>query len=63
VRTIDPADARPQAVDELLFHRGVDVIDREAWRRIDAAETAAGAASGRPRVKLVTLRTLIDAGR
>ena len=63
VRTIDPEDARLQAIDELLFHRGVEVIDREAWRRIDAAETAAGVASGRPRVKLVTLRALIDAGR
>lgn len=63
IRAIDPADARPEAVDELLLHRGVEVIDREAWRRIDAAEMAAGAGSGRPRVKLVTLRTLLDAGR
>lgn len=62
-RVIDPAAARPEAVDHLLFERGVEVLDREAWRRIDAAEAAAGAAAGRPRVKLVTHRALLDAGR
>ena len=60
---VAPADADPAAVDALLAQRGVQVVDAEGWRRIDAAETAAGVASGRPRVKLVTLRALIDAGR
>jgi ferredoxin/flavodoxin---NADP+ reductase len=56
---IDPADARPDAVDALLTARGVRVVDAEAWRRIDARELAAGALLGRPRVKLVTRSDLL----
>ena len=60
---IDPADADPAAVDALLARRGVQVVDAEGWRRIDAAETAAGAAAGRPRVKLCTREALLTASR
>jgi ferredoxin/flavodoxin---NADP+ reductase len=35
----------------------------EGWEAIDAAETAAGEPSGRPRVKLVRLAELVAAGR
>jgi ferredoxin/flavodoxin---NADP+ reductase len=56
---IDPADARPEAVDALLAARGVHVVDADAWRRIDARELAAGAQLGRPRVKLVTRSDLL----
>ena len=34
----------------------------EGWQAIDAAERAAGEPQGRPRVKLVTLDELRDAG-
>ncbi|MDF1521291.1 MAG: NADP oxidoreductase [Trueperaceae bacterium] len=63
VRTIDAEAARPEAVDALLAGRGVTVLDRDGWRRIDAAETAAGEAAGRPRVKFVRREELMDAGR
>lgn len=35
-------------------------VDAEGWRRIDKAEIAAGAAQGRPRVKLVEWQALLD---
>ena len=57
---IAPADAEPAAVDALLAGRGVRVVDADGWRRIDAAETVAGAPAGRPRVKLVTREALLD---
>ncbi|WP_243076341.1 FAD-dependent oxidoreductase [Microbacterium sp. SS28] len=41
-----------EAIDAVLAERGVDVVDWNAWRAIEAAEIAAGAASGRERVKL-----------
>lgn len=56
---IAPADADPEAVDALLDARGVAVVDADGWRRIDAAELAAGAADGRPRVKLCTRAELL----
>jgi len=35
-------------------------VDAEGWRRIDKAEVAAGAAHGRPRLKLVDRQALLD---
>ncbi|TAJ36601.1 MAG: ferredoxin-NADP reductase [Reyranella sp.] len=35
-------------------------IDADGWHRIDKAETAAGAAQGRPRVKLTEWQALLD---
>jgi hypothetical protein len=35
-------------------------VDAAGWHRIDKAETAAGAAAGRPRVKLTDWKTLLD---
>ncbi len=63
VRTLAPDDASDGAVDVLLSGRGVTVLDRDCWRRIDAAETTAGTAAGRPRVKLVTRQALHDAAK
>jgi len=60
---IASTDAVPAAVDALLAQRGVQVVDAEGWRRIDAAETTAGAAVGRPRVKLCTREALLTASR
>ncbi|GIK99259.1 MAG: NADP oxidoreductase [Alphaproteobacteria bacterium] len=50
----------PDALDRLLAGRGVTVIDRPAWLRIDAAE-AARARPGAPREKLVTIVELVAA--
>ena len=36
-------------------------VDQAGWLRIDAAERAAGAAAGRPRVKLVAVDAMLDA--
>jgi len=60
---IAPADADPAAVDALLARRGVQVVDADGWRRIDAAEIGAGAAVGRPRVKFGTREALLAASR
>ena len=35
-------------------------VDADGWHRIDKAETAAGAAQGRPRVKLTEWQALLD---
>ena len=35
-------------------------VDAAGWHRIDKAETAAGAAQGRPRVKIVDWKALLD---
>ncbi len=58
-----PADADPDAVAAWLAERVPDAITWEGWQAIDAAERAAGEAQGRPRVKLVTLAELREAGR
>lgn len=47
----------------LLAERGVEVVGYDGWQRIDAAELAAGAAQGRPRVKLTTWDAQLAAAR
>jgi NADPH-dependent 2,4-dienoyl-CoA reductase/sulfur reductase-like enzyme len=39
------------------------VVDAEGWHRIDKAETAAGAAVGRPRIKMIDWHALLDVAR
>lgn len=50
-------------VPELVSSRGAERVDRDGWKRIDAAERAAGKASGRRRVKLVTVDELVSTAR
>lgn len=57
----EPVDPRPEAVLELLAARGVKPFTAQQWARLDAVETAAGAASGRPRVKLADVGAMLDA--
>lgn len=45
----------------LLAQRGVKVVDFAGWQRINAAETTAGAADGRPREKLTRIDELLAA--
>lgn len=56
-------DAAAGDLAELLASRGVDVVTYEGWQRIDTAETAAGEAQGRPRVKLLTWDAQLAAAR
>ncbi|WP_067713763.1 FAD-dependent oxidoreductase [Nocardia yamanashiensis] len=57
-----PAGGRPELL-ELLSARCPDRIDRTGWRAIDAAERAAGAATGRPRVKITGRQAFLSAAR
>jgi ferredoxin--NADP+ reductase len=55
------ADADATAV--WLAERAPDAVTWEGWQAIDAAEREAGEAQGRPRVKIVDLAELVEAGR
>jgi ferredoxin--NADP+ reductase len=46
-----------------LAERAPDAVTWERWQAIDESERRAGEAEGRPRVKLVTLADLAEAGR
>ena len=48
-------------LEEVLRSRGVDVVTKEGWSRIDAAEVALGAEHGKAREKLPTWKELLDA--
>ena len=45
---------------QLLATRKVTVVDYAKWQKIDAHESAAGAATGRPRVKLTRVADMLD---
>ena len=47
----------------LLEQRGTAFVEYDGWRAIDAAERAAGAPLGRPRVKVTGWGDLLDTGR
>ncbi len=53
----------PEAVDALLAERGIDAVVYAGWEAIDAAERAAGEPHGRPRIKLTSWETLLEAAR
>jgi ferredoxin/flavodoxin---NADP+ reductase len=53
----------PAALDQLLFERGVSVVDYDAWHAIDAAETARGGAKGKVRDKFTTVSEMLSAAR
>ncbi|MEJ5944230.1 FAD-dependent oxidoreductase [Pseudokineococcus basanitobsidens] len=55
--------ADPLDLVDRLRAGGLHVVDLDGWRAIDAAEVAAGAAVGRPRVKLVEVQELLAAAR
>ena len=58
-----PANADPDEIARWLAERAPDAVTWEGWQAIDAAERRAGEAQGRPRVKIVRLAELIEAGR
>jgi ferredoxin--NADP+ reductase len=55
-RCAEPARA---SVLALLSSRGVRVVSWADWRRIDAAEVAAGAAAGKPREKFTRVEEMV----
>lgn len=58
-----PADPMPESVDALLKERGADVFYTPEWFGLDAVELAAGAAQGRPRVKVIGVEAMLEEGR
>ena len=59
-----PSVAAPAAaISEWLGRSRPDAVCHDEWLAIDRQETAAGAASGRPRVKLVNVNDLLAAAR
>lgn len=59
-RVRPPEKPAPSAIDALLESRGVRFVTFEDWRRLDEAEIAAGAATGRPRVKVVRVERMLE---
>lgn len=56
-------DASEAALPALLDRRGVHAIDFDGWLALDRAETEAGAACGRPRVKVVEVDEMLRRAR
>jgi ferredoxin--NADP+ reductase len=52
---------QPEEVLGLLEERAINYITMDGWRILDALEVSAGAAEGRPRVKLVHIQEMLDA--
>lgn len=53
-------DREPKSIEELLASRGVDVVDFDGWKRVDAFEVESGVAENRARKKVVSKQMLID---
>jgi ferredoxin/flavodoxin---NADP+ reductase len=60
-RLVPKPDTTAAAVDALLAERGVRFVEYTGWTAIDEVERAAGAKSGRPRVKLCSWDELLAA--
>lgn len=59
-RLADPTENQ-RALDRLVRDRQPQRIDRAAWRAIDTAEMARGAADGRPRDKFTSVEAMLAA--
>jgi ferredoxin--NADP+ reductase len=55
----EPADARPEAVEELLESKQPELVTYEGWEAIDRHERALGEPAGRPRVKLTRIEQML----
>jgi len=58
-----PAHADAEETARWISERAPDAVTWEGWQAIDEAERRAGESQGRPRVKLVRLAELVEAGR
>jgi ferredoxin--NADP+ reductase len=59
----DSGPDRPARLEAWLLERQPDLVTDVGWQAIDDVERAAGAAQGRPRVKLVRTADLLSAAR
>ena len=62
-RLLEPANADPADTAEWLLGSSEAAVEWAGWEAIDAHERGLGEPSGRPRVKLVRMAELIEAGR
>ncbi len=62
-RLLEPSDADPESLEQLLTERKPDHVTYAGWEAIDRAEREAGEAEGRPRVKLTRTEQLLEAAR
>ena len=60
---LEPSDADPESLEQLLTERKPDHVTYAGWEAIDRAEREAGEAEGRPRVKLTRTEQLLEAAR
>ena len=58
---LEPAHPEPDAVERLVQERQPEAVSYDDWRKIDAIEVERGRVSGRPRVKLTTVREALEA--
>ncbi len=56
----NPANPAPEAMEALLRKRQPDFVTYAGWEKIDAEELSRGEATGRPRVKLTNIQTMVD---
>jgi ferredoxin/flavodoxin---NADP+ reductase len=59
----EPCAASAEAIIDWLGQQCPRLVDQASWMRIDRYETTNGAATARPRVKLVAVEAMLDAAR
>ncbi len=62
-RLATPPTEDADKLQVLLADRSPDQVDYQGWQRIDKAERASGAATGRPRTKLISIESMLAAAR
>ncbi|WP_329416338.1 hypothetical protein OG563_40445 [Nocardia vinacea] len=60
---LTPPGRDREALSALLTRRCQNLVDRDGWGLIDAAERANGAKTKRPRVKFTRLNEMLDTAR
>ena len=56
-------EATDDSLPNLLDERGIDFVEFDGWRAIDALEQNLGEPLGRPRVKLTSVEEMLEAAR
>jgi len=55
-----PVDTDPAVIEALVRSRQPDLVSYSDWKKVDAAELAAGEASERPRVKISSVTEMLE---
>ena len=58
-----PENTDPGSIEALVKERQPDYVSYSDWKKIDAAEVAAGESAGRPRVKYTRIADMLEAAR